>query len=267
MKWPAEVTIIRHGQSAYNILKERKSSDEEYAVFQKLFDQEFKLLDVEALVKKSFPSKQLQTLAEKIATKFTLDCGDHETPITDTGRSQARQVGRAIKDTISLPDTIYISPYLRTHQTFDEIAHSWPQLKDATIVEDERIREQEHGISCIYNDWRVFYVFNPQEALWYKRAGDYSYAFPGGENKLEVRDRARSFISSLIREHAGEKILVITHHLWLLSFMANIERWDREKFIKIDTEEKPVNCGVTTYQGDPSTNRLIQVQYNEKLYE
>jgi hypothetical protein len=54
-----------------------------------------------------------------------------------------------------------------------------------------------------------------------------------------------------------------------LSFRANYERLPPEEFLRIDEEEKPLNCGVTLYQGDPkagSNGRLVLDQYNVKLY-
>ena len=33
------------------------------------------------------------------------------------------------------------------------------------IIEDERIREQEHGLSSIYNDWRVFFTLHPEQKI------------------------------------------------------------------------------------------------------
>jgi broad specificity phosphatase PhoE len=107
------------------------------------------------------------------------------------------------------------------------------------------------------------------QGLLYKLQGDYEYRFLNGENKADVRDRSRSFLSTLIREHAERKVLVISHHLTLLSFRANLERWGREEFIEADRNDKPINCGVTVYKGDPQqgkNGRLSLEIYNKRLY-
>ncbi|HXK40411.1 MAG TPA: histidine phosphatase family protein, partial [Candidatus Paceibacterota bacterium] len=83
------------------------------------------------------------------------------------------------------------------------------------------------------------------------------------------RDRVRSFLATLIRENPDERVLIISHHLTLLAFRANMERWDREEFTRVDREETPINCGVTIYEGDPTLGgdgRLVMKAYNKKLY-
>ena len=131
------------------------------------------------------------------------------------------------------------------------------------------MREQEHGLSTVYNDWRIYFTLNPVQALLFKLEGDYEYRFLNGENKADVRDRVRSFMATLIRENSSQNVLVVSHHLTLLSMMANLERWDREKFIKTDRTERPINCGLTIYKGDPSRGKegqLLLKSYNKKLY-
>ena len=84
-----------------------------------------------------------------------------------------------------------------------------------------------------------------------------------------VRDRIRSFNDMLIREYAEKDVWVISHHLTKLSFRASIERWSPEEFIRVDNEEKPVNCGVTIYGGNPKAGKdgkLELKHYNLKLY-
>lgn len=103
----------------------------------------------------------------------------------------------------------------------------------------------------------------------FKLEGDYEYRFLNGENKADVRDRVRSFLTTLIRENAGQNVLVVSHHLTLLSLRSNLERWGREKFIETDRNDKPINCGVTIYRGNSeqgNDGKLILEGYNQKLY-
>ncbi len=63
--------------------------------------------------------------------------------------------------------------------------------------------------------------------------------------------------------------MIITHHLWKLALRANLERLDATGFIYLDHHQKPINCGATTYHGDPDQGkdgRLILDTYNERLY-
>ncbi len=264
MKWPNSLTFIRHGESAYNELKLRKLENPEYAHFKELFDRDFAVAEDER-----WPSEELKTLARSIWQKTKLTVSDYGTPLTQVGYEQARKTGSELSKVIAVPDIIYASPYLRTRQTLQGIQEGWPELVKVKIVPEERIREQEHGMSTVFNDWRVHYTLDPLQGLLYKLEGDYEYRHLNGENKADVRDRVRSFLATLIREESGKNVLMISHHLTLLSLRSNLERWDRERFIKADEIEKPINCGVTIYKGNPNVGkegRLILDTYNKKLY-
>ena len=85
----------------------------------------------------------------------------------------------------------------------------------------------------------------------------------------DVRQRNLSWIATLTREFAGKRVMAITHHLTILSTRANFERLSPERFIHLDEHEKPVNCGVTRYEGNPAVGRqgrLELAEYNRKYY-
>jgi probable phosphoglycerate mutase len=264
VKWPATLTFIRHGESAYNVLKARKEADVAFQGFKGRFDREFADASDDRWV-----SDGLLTLARRVWKTISVPFGEYDTPLTQEGFSQAVRTGERLHELIEVPDIVYVSPYIRTMQTLEGLTASWPALKGRPTVPEERIREQEHGLSAVYSDWRVYFVFNPLQGLLYKVQGDYEYRFLNGENKPDVRDRSRGFLSTLIREHAERKVLVISHHLTLLSFRANLERWGREEFIETDHNDKPINCGVTIYKGNPQqgkNGRLSLEIYNKRLY-
>ena len=264
MKWPNNLTIIRHGESAYNLLKKEKVKDLDYKKFLEVFAKDYKQAEDD-----SWPSKNLITLARKVWRKTRLGVNDYQTPLTKEGFEQAQKTGLKLKEFITLPHVIYFSPYLRTKETLRGLIKGWPELSRVRSFSEERIREQEHGLQTLYNDWRVFSVLNPIQGLLFKQEGDYSYRQLNGENKADVRDRIKSFISTMIRENAGKNVLLISHHLTLLSMRANLERWLPEKFIEVDKSDKPINCGVTVYRGDPNLGqegKLILDIYNKKIY-
>ncbi len=109
-------------------------------------------------------------------------------------------------------------------------------------------------MEAIYNDLRLYFVFNPQRALNYKLSTPYEYRHEGGENIPDLQNRIRNFIAMLIREHGGldgqkpEDILLITHHRIIMTLRANIEHWTREQFLENEKTKRPPNCGITTYQ-------------------
>lgn len=256
MKWPSSITVVRHGQSTYNELRGKKQRDPEYQAFCEEY--------------KRGPSPKLVEMAKRMQERFALNTSDYKTLLSPEGVRQGQITGgRLPKCGIPPPRVIYVSPYVRTLQTLDAMIEGGFNTHGVKIVHDDRIREQEHGLSLLYNDWRVFQSIHPEQRIFHELMGTYWYKYPQGESVSDVRNRIRLFTNTLIREHAGEDVMLVSHHLTLLSIRANFERLSPEEFIRLDEEEKPVNCGVTLYRCNPkrgSNGKLELVFYNKKLY-
>ncbi len=256
MKWPASVTLIRHAQSAYNVLRETKDQDPEYRAFKAAFNRDYR-------------SDETKLLAVKMRGKYALKTSDYETPITRLGERQASYTGHRLHEVIPLPDVILYSPYKRVRKTLKELCSGWRELAQVRSFAEDRIREQEHGLSLLYSDWRLFHTFHHEQKELHDLLGPYWYQYPQGESVSQVKDRSRDVTSMLIREYAGLHVMLITHHLTILSFRANLERLTPEEFMHLDEHEKPVNCGVTHYVGKPELGKdgkLVLDFYNKKLY-
>jgi broad specificity phosphatase PhoE len=259
MKWPNTLTVVRHGQSAYNELKGLKEADPLYAEFKRAYSRRGK------------DPRAAKELAQQLisAGKFILGCGDHDTKLTDAGGQQAEVTGSRLSELISLPDVIFVSPYLRTHHTLGRLAVGWPELADVKTVEEERVREQEHGLALLYNDWRIFNTMHPEQEKLRNLQGPYWYRYPQGENVPDVRERHRSMLGTFTRDYAEQNVLIVGHHLSILSLRANLERLDADGFIDLDLNHKPVNCGATVYRGGPNLGQDGHLEldiYNQQLY-
>lgn len=255
MKWPESITIIRHGQSQYNILREKKAEDPEYQEFIRAFERDYRSLET-------------RSLASAVLKKHP-PIGDYDTLLTEEGREQSRRVGEALLKVAALPDIIFCSPYRRAVQTLECMKNAHRDIGQVPTIYDDRIREQEHGLANLYNDWRVFQTFHPEQKQLKDLQGNYWYQHPQGESVSQVRDRIRLMTNMLIREWAGKHVWLVTHHLTILSVRANIERLTPEEFIRLDAEEKPVNCGVTLYKCNPfmgKNGRMELTFYNSILF-
>jgi broad specificity phosphatase PhoE len=259
MKWPANLVIVRHGQSTYNELRDRKAQDPEYREFKKLFAK-----------KGGHRLPETRALAERMRGRFSLGLSDYDTPLSGEGWGQSYRLGSKVLTVAPAPDVVYVSPYLRTRQTFEGMKRGGFEIGSAKIVHGEdRIREQEHGLALLYNDWRLFQTFHPEQRDLQDLMGPYWYPFPQGESICDVRDRIRSFLSTLIREHPEQTVYLITHHLTVLSIRAILERLSPEQFVDLDNNNKPINCGVTIYNGNPNAGgngKLELAGYNLRLY-
>jgi broad specificity phosphatase PhoE len=257
MKWPIELLLVRHAESAYNHLKRAKEADPEYVRFREMFQNN-----------RSNP--EIHSLACTLRTRYALGCSDRDTPITPKGEEQARITGRKMQESgVDCPDVIFVSPYRRTEQTLSILQEQWPILRTVTVYREERIREKDHGLSLLYSDWRIYQVMHPEQGELQLLLGEYDYRFLNGENIPDVRQRNLSWITTLTRDFSGKRVMAITHHLTILATRANFERLSPDEFLHLDEHEKPVNCGVTRYIGDPllgSSGRLKLDVYNRQYY-
>ncbi len=271
-KWPRSITAIRHVRSAYNDLNREEIPG--YNEFAEQFDREYKALDLKAVMSKTFPSDGLKEMAIKLAPTLEAETSDYNTDIAKGAEEQAIITGQNLPGRINKPDVIYVSPYKRTQATLDGLQKGWPELKDVKTYEEDRIREQEHGMQAAFTDWRLYFMHNPRQALLRKKSTAYEYRHEQGESLLDVRERIRSLTSTLIREHgngAPENVLLVTHHLAIMAMRANLERWDRERFLRENRENRPPNCSITTYESidvKPGTeDRRLRIKHeNLVLY-
>ncbi len=124
---------------------------------------------------------------------------------------------------------IYTSPFLRTKQTADAIALA----TKARIEIIDEIGEMDCGewngktendiVKRYPEAWRGWH-YDPQ-----------NNPIPGGESLLEVQARALSAFKSLIKKHADEEIVIVTHYCvfnvimcTLISNLANFRSFDTQ---------------------------------------
>lgn len=256
MKWPKQLVFVRHAESEYNVLRAKKQEDELYQRF------------LDEYERNSYPG-YLKELAVEVERRFSLGCSDRDTKITRNGVGMAYRTGQELAKKNELPDVVFVSTYRRAVDTWEQIKFAWPELEGVRVYYDERIRELDHGLSLLYNDWRVFFTLHPEQRRLHELLGEYDYRYPNGENVPDVRQRVRDWRATIIREFREKRVFVVTHHLTLLAFRADQERFSPEEFKRLDVQEKPINCGVTIYDGIPdqgSRGRLALSSYNAKLY-
>lgn len=256
MKWPESLVLIRHAESSFNASKRLRQEDPLYQAFLEAYE-------------KKWDAEDTHNLAQLIASRFALGIGDHDTPLSLDGYAMAQTTGEKLRAMVDVPDVIFVSPYLRTRSTLEWMCDGWPEIRQVKVYEEERIREQEHGLALLYNDWRVFNVLHPNQKRLHDLEGAYWYRYPQGENVPDVRERLRSWLTTLTRDFAEKNVLAVTHHLSILALRANLERLSADEFIKLDHKEPPANCSVTIYKGYPelgTDGKFLLESYNQKLY-
>ncbi|MEK6594030.1 MAG: histidine phosphatase family protein [Pseudomonadota bacterium] len=133
--------------------------------------------------------------------------GQQDSPLTEVGERQARQLGRRFRD--EKFGALYSSDLGRAHRTAQSVA-------DATgrsIIVDTRLRERHFGVFEGLTGDEIERNY-PREFLCF-RSRDPAYAVPGGESALQFRERCLACLNELAGRHAGERVVVVTHGLVL----------------------------------------------------
>ena len=109
--WPSTLWIVRHGESAGNVARDK-------AMLEGLSD-------------------------------ISIDLRDADVPLSSLGKQQSISLGKWFADlpAESQPNVILTSPYIRARQTAEDIRRAGG-LSDSVqhLISDERLREKEFGI-------------------------------------------------------------------------------------------------------------------------
>ena len=164
------------------------------------------------------------------------EVGDHAIPLSERGRAQAVDAGRAIGRDFLTSALVYTSPYRRTRETLAGILDgARASAAELRIYEDPRLREVEHG----YDELAA------QEEL-RKLHGWFYYRFRGGESPADCYDRTSNFLESMMRQaerKQADRVLIVTHGLTIRCFVMRFLHLGVEDF---DALANPANCAVVT---------------------
>jgi broad specificity phosphatase PhoE len=183
--------------------------------------------------------------------KIYIDTPDNKLKLSELGVQQALSAGKKLKEILGEKENIkfYVSPFLRTKQTFEHIIKSFDK-NQYTYIEDPRLREQEWGN---YQDPSIFSKIKEER----KKVGRFYYRFPTGESGADVYDRASLFLTSFFRlvdcetkkkqKHSYQNVVIVTHGLFIQLFLMRYFKWTVEEFDKLDN---PKNCEIIILEKD-----------------
>ena len=151
---------------------------------------------------------------------------------------EAKNAGRKISNLIGKEGLyVYVSPYFRTRQTYDEISKSVSQNVTQT-TEDPRLREQDWGHLRHPDDSKL--IENERDEY-----GTFYYRIPSGESGADVYDRVSTFFETIHRDFSKpdfpENVLIVTHGLTLRLFLMRWLHWSVEMF---ESAASPANCQI-----------------------
>lgn len=218
-RWPAEIVLVRHGQSVGNIAAEEAGASG--------------------------------------AERLDLDFRDADTPLSETGRAQARAVGAYLQggDQRDCPDVIVSSPYRRAAETAAAAVESWGCAHE--LVLDERLRERDLGVfdGLTSTGIRAAYA---DEAERRARVGKFYYQPPSGESWCDVTLRVRSLLADLREGYEGKRVWLFTHQAVIMTFRYVLEHLTEEELLEIDRSLDLPNCSLTSYRAGDDGVELVR---------
>jgi broad specificity phosphatase PhoE len=210
MKEPATLWLVRHGQSEGNVIRAAAAPDAE-------------VLDI--------PDR------------------DMDVALSALGERQAAALGEWLLEQPAeqQPDVLVSSPYRRAADTASAVLRTAGLERE--IILDERLRERDLGAMDLLTT-RGFAARFPDEAAHRTRLGKFYYRPPGGESWVDVALRCRSLLDSLSREHAGRRVLLVTHEVVIIMVRYVLEHLDERAALTLSTEQAIANCSLTAYTLD-----------------
>jgi len=216
-KWPQEVWLVRHGQSAGNVARE---------------------------------------IAEAAAGHL-IDIADRDVdvPLSELGERQSEALGSwfASLPPEQQPTVVLHSPYVRAAETANILMQRLDRSR-LVVESDERLREKEFGI---LDRLTTYGIAHHHPALYEQRqhVGKFYFRPPGGESWCDVILRLRSVVDTLNREFCRERVLIVAHQVTVNCFRYLFERLDEKTILEFDRAGDVPNCSVTSYEYDPDLGK------------
>ena len=211
-KWPDVLWIVRHGESAGNVARDKAEAA-------------------------GLPLIDIKTR-------------DVDVPLSSLGERQAAALGRwfAKLPAEEQPTVLLSSPYLRARETSRLVLEAGGfKREEVTFITDERLREKEFGILDRLTRVGIQEKF-PEQAEARSVLGKFYFRPPGGESWCDVILRLRSVIDTITRDYRRERVLIVSHQVVVNCFRYLLERMSEEQILALDRANEIANCAVTSYE-------------------
>ncbi|KAJ9460661.1 Phosphoglycerate mutase-like protein AT74H [Diplonema papillatum] len=170
---------------------------------------------------------------------------DWKIPLTKTGKDRAVALGARVRQLVGNdPVFFYVSPFVRTQQTYKGVRRGMGDANIIGALEDPRISEQQFG--NYQNPRTMNYLFGVRQLY-----GRFFWRFKEGESGADVYNRVSNLVeSSLASDHKKPvTVVLVTHGLSLRCFLM---RWFWMSVRDFEKMTNPPNCAmvVINQKGD-----------------
>ena len=161
--------------------------------------------------------------------------GQADTPLSQTGYDQARQLAQRFRNEERRIQAIYTSDLSRARDTADILG----QVLGSTPLETAAWREMDIGT---WSGLTTSEVATRHAEEWARLRQGEDLPRGGGETFAQFQGRLLQSSQRLVRDHRGEQIIVVTHGGAVRAFLLHCRGLDMNQFGQI---EKIGNTGVS----------------------
>ena len=177
------------------------------------------------------------------ATTLTAEdrfAGATDVPLSDEGREQVRRLAARLSDDgIS---AVYASPLGRTVETANILA----QPHDLQVQTRDGLREISHGHWEQMTRKEVDVKYPEEAAAW--EEDPYTFAPVGGESGLDVTARSLPVLMEIVRAHAGQRVLVVSHKATIRLLLSSLLGFDPRRY-RDNLDQSPAALNVVDFRG------------------
>lgn len=172
--------------------------------------------------------------------------GATDVPLSDEGREQARRLAlRLSEETIA---AVYASPKIRAAETASILAK--PHRLEVRLRPE--LREISHGHWEEMTRRQVEEEFPAEAAAW--NDDPYTFAPAGGETGLAATARALPEILDIVREHPGERVIVVSHKATIRLLLSSLLGFDPRRY-RDNLGQNPAALNIVDFR-EPTRARL-----------
>lgn len=183
---------------------------------------------------------------ETVLTAEDRFAGSTDAPLSDRGREQAgRLAERLAKEHLA---AAFASPLGRTVETAAIVAAPH-QLE---VQKRPELREISHGRWEQLTRGEVEERFPDEAAAW--EQDPYTFAPTGGESGLMVTARALPALIDIVRAHAGQRVLVVSHKATIRLLLSSLLGFDPRRY-RDNLDQSPAALNIVDFS-DPVRARL-----------
>jgi broad specificity phosphatase PhoE len=182
---------------------------------------------------------------------------DHRMGLTPLGERQARATGVELRSRFGRFDAVYHSGHERTVATTRGLLEAWPEAERALMPVDHDVflRERDTGYAWDMTRAEAEAAFPWLDGYW-RTTGPFFARPPGGESVADVCGRTVMVLDHLARQHAGQRVLLVTHGQVIRTFRYLIEGWTHAEMEANLAGPPPRNAGFTVYEPGDGALRL-----------